>query len=164
LQLNDDGSVRWSVDTNYFATIMAALNPVPPLAFNAKLIASARGHTQWMLDKATQSHDQDGISTSQRITNAGYDWMVVAENVFAFARGVFHGHAGFEVDWGEGPHGMQDPPGHRNNNHNDLFHEVGFGVVNGSKSRVEGNRTITVGPQLVTVNFGSQKSAVPLVT
>src|SRR5262249_40375589 len=67
-----------------------------------------------------------------------------------------YGHAGFNVDWGNGPGGMQSPPGHRENIANPSFREVGVGVVDGSNG--------TVGPQLVTQDFGTRQSATPLIT
>ena len=50
--------------------------------------------------------------------------------------------------------GMQDPPGHRNNVHSPLFREIGVGVVDGSNG--------SVGPQIVTQDFGVQQTATPL--
>jgi len=163
-QENEDGSVRWSVDTNFFATVMSGISPVPPLAFNSKLIIAARGHTRWMFDNAVQVHDQPGLKPSQRVQNAGYDWSAVAENIFSYARSVYHGHAGFEVDWGEGSRGMQEPPGHRLNNHNAIFTEVGVGVLEGMNSVTINGHLSTVGPQVVTVDFGMPQAVVPLVT
>ena len=163
-QENGDGTVRWSVDTNHFATVMSGISPVPPLAFNPKLIIAARGHSRWMFENAVQVHDQPGLKPSQRVQNAGYDWAAVAENIFSYARTVYHGHAGFEVDWGEGPLGMQEPPGHRLNNHSAIFTEVGIGVVEGMNSVQINGQLSTVGPQVVTVDFGMPQTVVPLVT
>lgn len=163
-QENPDGSVRWIVDTNLFAQAMAAIPPAAPLAFNSKLTAAARDHSAWMLANVVQSHDQDGVSTSQRVTNAGYQWAGVAENVFSYAYDPDHGFAGFEVDWGEGPHGMQEPPGHRNNNHELMFYEIGIGVVRGRNSKTVGGVLYDVGPELVTMNFGVAPSPVAMVT
>ena len=47
---------------------------------------------------------------------------------------------------------MQNPPGHRLSIHNAAYREVGIGVVNGSNG--------SVGPQLVTQNFGTGGSRV----
>ncbi len=80
----------------------------------------------------------------------------MAENVYSTAESVWYGHAGFNVDWGYGTGGMQTPPGHRNNIHNASLREVGVGVVDG----VNG----TVGPQLVTQDFGVRQGATPLIT
>ena len=70
-----------------------------------------------------------------------------------------HGHAGFDVDWGNlnnpgsefynpafANQGMQNPAGHRRNMHNGDFSEAGIGVVNGTNG--------SVGPQIVTQDLG----------
>lgn len=132
-------------------------NPaVPPLAMNAKLLASARYQSGDMFTNQYQGHTStNGMTFDQRITAQGYNWQTVGENVFAYSLSVFYGHVGFNVDWGAGPGGMQNPPGHRNNIHSTYFREVGVGVVDGTNG--------TVGPQLVTQDFGLQQSAVPFV-
>lgn len=131
--------------------------PAPPLAMNAQLLAAARLHSGDMFTNQFQGHfGTNGWDPGQRITAQGYSWSTYGENVFSYAESVFHGHAGFNVDWGAGPGGMQNPRGHRNNIHNANFREVGVGVVNG----VNG----TVGPQLVTQDFATRQSATPLIT
>lgn len=159
-----DGTVRWVVDTNRFAADMALIPPVPPLAFNSKLIIAARKHSWWMFENAIQVHDESGLTPSQRVANAGYPWLMVAENIYAYAKSTFHGHVGFEVDWGEGPFGMQDPPYHRINNHNAALREVGIGIVMGSNTTEESGLLNTVGPQVVTVDFAAPQSPSPLAT
>jgi hypothetical protein len=69
----------------------------------------------------------------------------MAENAYAYYSNTFRGHAGLQVDWGEDDigisGGMQARRGHRANNHNSKFREIGVGVVTG--------RNGDVGPQLV---------------
>lgn len=122
----------------------------PPLAPHASLATAARGHSAWMLANATQSHYESNPDNDpwERIAAAGYVRVYAGENIFAYAKNVNHGHAGFQIDWGSGPGGMQSPRGHRDSIHNPLFREVGVGVVLG----VNGD----VGPQLVTQDFGSR--------
>jgi hypothetical protein len=96
------------------------------------------------------------LSPSDRIKTNGYTGSVYGENVFSYANSVFQGHAAFAVVWGNAPGGMQTPPGHRDNMLSSQFREVGVGVVDGLNG--------TVGPQLVTQDFGTQVSAVPLIT
>lgn len=174
---------QFKVDLSVFIADTSVLPPVPPLAFEPRLIQAARGHSQWMLDAGLQSHDEINpdngqvLNTSgQRVTAAGYIWTTVGESIYASARSPLQGHAGFEVDWGlfledeQGnpvldelgrmipiAPGMQDPPGHRINNHNASYREVGVGVINGTGA----NGT---GPQSVTINFASRAGLVPLVT
>jgi hypothetical protein len=92
---------------------------------------------------------------------AGANGWNIGENVYAYCKSVWYGHAGFEVDWGGSAltGGMQVPPGHRQNIHSPDFREVGIGVVLGSNGGSSG-----VGPQLVTQDFGTVGGLPPLVT
>ncbi len=138
-----------------------------PLAFNTDLLQIARLHTQDMFDNIFQGHDSSssppspfnpGDTLGDRLNHFGYSG-IAGENVYSYARSVAHGHAGFDVDWGAttvtsspcynsafAGQGMQNPPGHRLSIHNGAFREIGIGVINGSNG--------SVGPQLVTQNFG----------
>ena len=133
-------------------------NPaVPPLAMNAQLLAAARSHSADMFTNQYQDHTgTDGSTPTSRISSQGYNWNTAGENIFAYSKSTFYGHAGLNVDWGPGAGGMQTPPGHRNNMHFPGFREIGIGVVDG----VNGS----VGPQLVTQDFGAQPSAVPTLS
>ena len=149
----------FQVNLALMASQLAALAPAPPLAFNIKLLASARGHSADMFTNAFQGHTgTDGRGLSERATAQGYAWQRLGENVFAYAESVVQGHAGFEVDWGgsAATGGMQSPPGHRNNIHDARFREIGVGVVLGSNGGV--------GPQLVTQDFAADASGRPFLT
>ena len=141
----------FSVDLNLMVTQFSTISPQAPLSMNANLLAAARLHSQDMYGHQFQGHTNfsDGGSPASRLTAQGYNATFSGENVYAYAQSVFHGHAGFEVDWGGDPvtqGGMQTPPGHRNSIHEFVFLEVGIGVVNG----INGG----VGPQIVTQDFG----------
>jgi|JI6StandDraft_1071083.scaffolds.fasta_scaffold00500_7 hypothetical protein len=142
---------QFGVDLDLMKTEFTALPVRPPLAMNALLTNAARGHTQYQFDNAIQDHTgSGGSSPGTRAAAAGYSGGV-AESVFSYAKDVFHGHAGFQIDWGPGgAGGMQLGRGHRMNNHGN-YREVGIGVILGSNT-VAGN---TVGPQLVTQNFAT---------
>ena len=150
----------FGVDTNLLQTQFNTITSTPPVAMNAQLLASARGHSGWMFTNQCQSHYETNGSTildpGDRISAQGYNWYTYGENIYAYSEYVFYGHAGFEVDWGPGTGGMQTPPGHRLNIHNATFREVGVGVVDGTNG--------SVGPQLVTQDFATSQSAVPLIT
>ena len=123
----------------------------PPLAPNASLTTAARGHSLWMLNTGTQAHNETNPANDpgDRITAAGYDWWTYGENIYAATASPWFGHAGFEVDWGSGgTGGMQSPRGHRESIHSSDFREIGIGVQFGNNG--------TVGPQLVTQDFGLQ--------
>lgn len=144
----------FGVDTTLMANEFAAIPARPPLATHPNLRAAARSHAQYLFDNALQSHTGSGGSIlAQRLTAASYTgWSTAGENVFSYAKSAFHGHAGFEVDWGFGADGMQSPRGHRNNIHNGNYTEIGVGVI-------EGTNTVgatTVGSQVVTQDFAAR--------
>jgi len=139
----------FQVDLGKLVADFAGYPPRPPLAFNANLIAAARGHSQDMADHDFQGHSgSDGSSFTDRIATAGYfSWNAVAENVYAYSDSVSHGHAGFVVDWGV------PSLGHRRNIMNfsvtdPVYTEVGVGIIS------ETSGTTAVGPLVVTEDFG----------
>lgn len=161
----------FQVDFTVMSNHMATLPAQPPLAPNAMLLQAARGHSQWMLANAEQSHFEGTSTVSNRVATVGYPLTIVGENLYAFAEDAEYAHAGLEVDWGypdatntPKPPGMQNPPGHRLNTHDARFREAGVGVVYGRNSRVVGGVTETVGPALFTVNLGDRSDATPLIT
>ena len=135
----------------------------PPLSMNATLLTAARAHSQNMLQNNYQGHSGPDGSIATRLAGytAGANGWSIGENVFAYSKSVWYGHAGFEVDWGGTvlTGGMQSPPGHRQNIHNTDFREIGVGVVLGSNGGSGG-----VGPQLVTQDFGTVGGLLPFVT
>jgi hypothetical protein len=139
------------------------LPPAPPLSMNATLTTAARAHSQDMLQNNYQGHSGPDGSLTTRLQNytAGANGWSIGENVYAYSKSVWYGHAGFEVDWGGSvaSGGMQSPPGHRQNIHSTTFREVGIGVVLGSNGGSGG-----VGPQLVTQDFGMVGGLPPFVT
>lgn len=134
---------------------------VPPVAPNARLANAARLHSLDMLENDFQGHISSnsppppvspGATMSERLAVQGYQRRTASENVFAYGRSVWHGHAGFNIDWGDSGTGsvggMQDPPGHRMNIHNPAFRELGMGLIEGSGTNV--------GPLLITQNFATE--------
>ena len=75
---------------------------------------------------------------------------VAGENVYAFATGTFDAHASFAIDWGNGPSGIQSPPGHRDNMMNGDYREVGMGIIDVTDT------SKSVGPIVVTQDFGDR--------
>lgn len=146
----------FGVNLTMMQSELSALPVQAPLAPNAKLMATSRSHSVWMLAKASQAHDESNPYNTfwDRITDAGYDPYTGGENIFAYVANPWHGHAGFEVDWGNdgGAGGMQLGRGHRANIHSVDFNEIGVGVINGTNTTV----SPAIGPQLVTQDFGAQ--------
>ena len=142
----------FNVDADDLRTGIEALVPAAPLAWNGALTNAARTHNGEMIAADQQSHRLPGeLGLGDRITAAGYTgWFTVAENIFAFTRDVVYGHAGFMVDWGFEPNGIQSPPGHRIAIMNPVYTEIGIGVTE------ENDPNTSVGPLVVTQNFGSR--------
>jgi Ig-like domain CHU_C associated/Cysteine-rich secretory protein family len=142
----------FSINKTKMQTEFSALAATPPLAPNEKLSTSARGHSLWMFNTATQAHNQSATNTpATRITATGYAWSSISENIYAYSKSTWFGHAGFQVDWGMGgTGGMQAGRGHRMAIHSPVLREIGVGVHPGTNG--------TVGPQLVTQDFGKQSS------
>ena len=90
-----------------------SLTPTNPLAWNDNLGTAAHDHSQAQITAGLQTHQAPGeAGLGARLTNAGYiGWTTAGENVYATAENALHAHAGFMVDWGNGPNGMQDPAG-----------------------------------------------------
>jgi uncharacterized protein YkwD len=148
----------FNVDINELKREWAQLTPVAPLAWNDALAKSALGHSQRMLAADEQSHQLKGEAPLLgRTVSAGYkDASFVGENVFAFMESVPHGHAGFAVDWGDGPHGIQSPAGHRDNLMAGVFSEVGISIIDSRAGK-------SVGPLLVTQDFGARRDQNPFL-
>lgn len=148
----------YGVNKSMMQTEFSALAATPPLAPNANLSTSARGHSLWMFNTATQAHNQSATNTpSSRITATGYSWSTLSENIYAYSKSTWFGHAGFQVDWGlGGTGGMQAGRGHRVAIHSANLREIGVGVYLGTNG--------PVGPQLVTQDFGTQQSSPTFAT
>ncbi|MEO1554793.1 MAG: DUF4214 domain-containing protein [Pseudomonadota bacterium] len=163
----------FGVDIEAFRSQMAVFDPVAPLAWNTALATAADSHSQLMIDTDTQSHRLPGeLGLGDRITEAGYDWSRVSENIFAYTRDPLYGHAGFMVDWGFDDEdfdangvryddwqtrgdGMQDPAGHRNAILSEHWSDVGISAL------AENDPNTQVGPYVVTQNFGAPRGANP---
>jgi Ca2+-binding RTX toxin-like protein len=140
----------FNVNTSVLADQWASLDPVQPLAWNAQLYDAASDHTELMLQQDQQSHQLSGEpNLGERIHNAGYNYSTAGENVYAYAKSTFHGHAGFAIDWGNDTNGIQNPPGHRDNMMSASFREVGIRIIDSTPGK-------SVGPQLVTQDFGTR--------
>lgn len=122
------------VDWDMFRREMKALKPVPPLAFNLELLDAARKHS-WYMIRNTLTHIEEpskpgftGAGPGDRMKAAGYRGFGAAENAYRDAPGPVGSHAGFVVDAGAGPGGMQPGRGHRRNMIGP-YREVGPGAV-----------------------------------
>lgn len=144
-------ALNWfGVDLDLYQQQIAGLQAVAPLAWNGLLGNVATAHSQLMIAQDTQSHQLAGeASLGSRISASGYTgWNRLAENIYAYSESPAYAHAGFFIDWGYGPGGIQSPAGHRNNIMNADLTEVGIGVVEDRSGSTD------VGPYVVTQDFG----------
>lgn len=136
-------AVNTSVLISEFATYAAK----PPVAFDNRLYEAAKEHSDYLISIDGQSHD--GQFT--RVQNAGFKYSRVAGNVFSYAKNGLHAHAGFNIDWGSGTDGTQDPPGHRY-----TIMSVEYDYTNVGLAAVADNNDYNdVGPLVVTGNHAS---------
>jgi len=147
----------YNVNLSMMQSEMSALVVAAPLAMNAKLLQSSRAHSNDQFVNKFQGHTgTNGSSIQSRINAQGYTASFYAENVYAYSKSTWFGHAGFEVDWGAGTGGMQTGRGHRAIIHAG-FREVGIGIREGMNG--------SFGPQVVTQDFGiAVGAATPFVT
>jgi hypothetical protein len=143
----------FKVDLAVLAQEFAAISPKPPAAFDIRLYQAAGDHSAYLIAADDQSHD--GQLT--RVDNAGFRWTQYRGNVFSYSKSALYGHAAFNIDWGEGSDGTQDPPGHRY-----AIMSVDGGYTNVGIAVVpETSPSTGVGPQVITGNFCRADTAWP---
>jgi hypothetical protein len=147
----------FQVDRQLLQEQWSTLAPAAPLAFHDVLMQTARDHNELMLLHDEQAHQLPGEAwVTDRVMAAGYDGTYVGENVYAFALDAYYAHAGFAIDWGFGPGGLQDPPWHRLNLINPNFRDIGISVL-----AVPANHDGSTGPLLITQDFGHRTPVGP---
>jgi uncharacterized protein YkwD len=138
---------------NLSSTLQAisSATPQPPLAWNAQLAQAAQSHSQDMATNQFQSHTgTDGSSPSQRVQQAGYSGAVsTGENAYAYANSVDQAMEAFLLDWGVPDDGHRDNIQQPGVSAQNAYRDAGVGLVNA-------NPGSTVGPLVVTQDFGSQ--------
>ena len=149
----------WGVDTGVLRSAFAAIPARPPAAFDARLYAAAKAHSDYVISVDRQTHD----GQLDLVAASGFKYQYWAGIVFAYSEYSVYGHAGFNIDWGVGPYGMQDPPGHRkaimsliDNAPAAVFYSnVGYAVVS------ETNPSTQVGPQVIAGNLAYANTGYP---
>ena len=158
-----DGALRaFSVDAAVLRQQFNALTAAPPLAWSEALNDSATYYSGVMSYADRQSHTLDGLTLRQRIEqNSSYDFTgswSIGENIFGFTQNVFQGHAGFVIDWGNTPTGIQNPPGHRDSLINPSFREIGIAMEPAMDTAVN------LGPFVVTQHLAFDSPDGPFLT
>ncbi|MDB5439632.1 MAG: hypothetical protein JWM33_2059 [Caulobacteraceae bacterium] len=129
----------------------SALTPVGALAWNDALASAAEKHSALMISLDSQQHQLPGeLGLGPRAQAEGYNYSFLGENIYAYANSMLYGQAGFMIDWGSGPDGMQSPAGHRTNLMNAGFTEIGVDVT------PESNPSTVVGPYVITEDIGNR--------
>jgi uncharacterized protein YkwD len=97
-----------------------------PLTMQDELRYAARVHSYWMADTGSFSHDSPGgplgDSMSERITEAGYDWRQIAENIAS----------GYSTA-SDVTRGWVDSDGHCANLMDPDLEEIGIGIAEGGQ-------------------------------
>ena len=90
-----------------------------PLAWSCRLAEAAEDHSRDMAEHEFFDHaDPDGVGVNQRVSETGYDWMAVGENI-----------AAGQSDVATVIEGWLSSPGHCANIMRDEFTEMGVAVV-----------------------------------
>ena len=132
-----------------------------PLAPQQQLITAAGVHSQDMLDRDYFDHTTKTVGTtfSQRVTNAGYIWSGVAENI---------GYAAIQSEASQTDYineihdGLIRSSGHRENIMAPAFEELGIGAKLGS-FHPPGNPATFQFTEMVTQDFG-RRNLDPYIT
>ncbi len=142
---------HYAVNTNKLRSDFSGYQAQPPLALNAKLMASSRGQSLDQAAHGFQGHDgSNGTHFDSRITAQGYQWHALGENVFAYVENAFFCHVGLNADWGV------PSLDHRANIMNNdpsfpVYKEIGISCVPTSVPNF--------GPLVVTEDFGTPADA-----
>lgn len=91
----------FDVNKNRVVSDFQSYEAVPPLAFDARLMQSARVHSIDMAENEFQEHEGSaGESPWDRLDDAGYEYIAASENIYAYAESVDECNAAFLIDWG----------------------------------------------------------------
>jgi hypothetical protein len=104
-----NGRDFFNVDINALKSALAAIDPAAPAAFDFRLWDASRLHSEDLIARDAQDHD----GQVEKVQASGFSCNGGRFSVFSYADSALNAHAALNIDWGNGPDGMQDPPGHR---------------------------------------------------
>jgi len=161
---------------NGFEGVLGAYKPLPPLAFNDRLISAARAHDSAMLAANDQVHSAQGFLTDATVAHAadgrayyptGAASWATGENIYANTGSpnpsataeVDYLEAAFLIDWGNPSFGhlkniMAPGPGAGVSGGHPPFTEIGIGIMTDATPTTPSPTGVDVGPVLVTQEFG----------
>lgn len=87
----------------------AALEVKPPAAFDIRLHDASVLHSLDLIARDAQDHN----GQFDKMNASGFSCNGARLSVFSFSDSALNAHAALNIDWSNGPDGMQDPPGHR---------------------------------------------------
>ena len=148
---------QFGVDGARLLAAFQALTPSQPVAFSDVLTGGALAHNQAMIATDTQAHQTTGeAGLAARLTNEGYAFRSAGENIYAYSEDPLFAQAAFMVDWGgdASSGGMQAPAGHRVNEMNSSYREIGLSIVDTTQTS-----STSVGPEVVTEDFATTGTA-----
>lgn len=99
----------FNVDIVALKAALAALLVKPPAAFDIRLHDASELHSLDLIARDAQDH----TGQFDKVTASGFNCNGGRVSVFSFSTSALNAHAALNIDWGNGPGGMQDPPGHR---------------------------------------------------
>jgi uncharacterized protein YkwD len=128
------------------------LQAVAPVAWSSELNNAAATHNSAMIAADVQAHQvTDEPTLGQRARAANYNnFLVVLENLYAYARSPLEAQAALALDWGVGVDGIQTPPEHRDVLLDRRVREVGISMT------PQPILSKDLGPLVVTQNFGNR--------
>ncbi len=140
------GRTAFQVNVGLLQSEFASYPAKPPAAFDARLYQAAKAHSDDLIARDAQDHNQQ----LERITSAGFRLTEARFNVFSYANSALNAHAAFNIDWGPGDgSGMQPGRGHR----------LAIMAIDGDYTNVglasvaESQPATEVGPMVVTGNY-----------
>ncbi len=104
-----NGRTFFNVDITELKAAFAALPAKPPAAFDIRLHDASELHSLDLISRDAQDH----TGQFDKVDASGFSCNGGRASVFSFSDSALNAHAALNIDWGNGPFGMQDPPGHR---------------------------------------------------
>ncbi|MBK8535310.1 MAG: hypothetical protein IPL59_09350 [Candidatus Competibacteraceae bacterium] len=140
------GRSYFQVNTNLLQSEFASYAAKPPAAFDARLYQAAKMHSDDLISRDAQDHNQQ----FDQITAAGFRFTLARGSVFSYATSALNTHAAWNIDWGPGDgSGMQPGRGHRMG-----LMAIDFDYTNvGLAAVAETNPATAIGPLVVTGNY-----------
>lgn len=119
------GIAGFGVDVPLMKSEFAALPSVAPAAFDRRLYSASLTHSLDLIARDAQDH----TNQFERVAAAGFSQAGARASVFAYSRSAMHAHGALNIDWGNGPDGMQSGRGHRAAIMGGAYTNVGFATV-----------------------------------